>query len=137
MANAADIATALLTRAASLSVGSPSLPIAMPEMPFDPAQDASDGKYIEVRLFLNRPAWEGLSEGVLQQGLLQVTAVWPPNVGDIAAILAADEALDHFPKGLPLHSGSAKVKLGQGWVSSPLSDASELRVPVTIPWTAS
>ena len=135
--SAADIADALLARAATLSVGSPALPIAMPEMGFDPKVSATDGKYLEVLIFFNRHAWVGLSAGALKQGLLQVTVVWPPREGTVDAAAAAQEVIDHF-KGQTMRSGSVTVKVTEEpSPSGPLTDDSELRVPVTIVWTAS
>lgn len=135
----AQVIEALFNHAATLSVGSPALPIAFPEQPggFDPATDAPDGKYLEVRIFPNRPAWEGVTHGKLDQGLLQVTVVWPKNKGLIEAGEAAGEVMAHFAKDTVLRSGETGVKVSkEPWASPPLSEDHELRVPVTIPWTA-
>jgi hypothetical protein len=138
MADAADIAEALLAKVATLSVGSPALPIAYPEVGFDPEADSQDGKYLDIRDFPNRPRWEGVTAGKLDQGLLQITVVWPRGQGVIDAKAAADEVMAHFAKGTVMVHGSAKVKVSsEPWQAAPLSDALELRVPVSIPWTAS
>ena len=133
MADPADIASALLARCATLSVGSPALPIAYPEAAetFSPP---SDGKYLEVSYFSNRPAWEGLASGRMDQGLLQVTVVWPKNKGIVAPSRHASEVMAHFPKGLALADG-VRVS-GQPYAASPLTDTSDVRIPVTIPWVA-
>src|SRR5690606_19875928 len=136
MADAADIAEALLARCATLEVGSPALPIAYPEDPsgFEPP---ADGKYLEVSLFANVPRWQAINTGKMDQGLLQVTVVWPANQGVIEPMAAADAVKAHFAKGTPLRHGTANVKIsGDPWAASPLSEDSELRVPVTVPWTA-
>lgn len=136
MAAVADIMLALFARVETLDTGSPSLPIAFPEAgsTFKPP---GDGKYIEVSFFSNRPAWEGLAEGRLDQGLLQLTVVWPKNKGLIAPGRIADAIVEHFPLALPMRQASANVRVtGQPWASSPLIELSEVRVPVTIPWTA-
>lgn len=130
MASPDQIASALLARCATLSVGSPALPIAMPEVSFTPP---ADGKYLDVRDFTNNPLWLGLSGGKIAQGLLQVTVVWPPREGVIKPKAAAAVVMAHFPMGLRLANG---VKLGEPRDTSALSDDSECRVPVTIPWTA-
>lgn len=131
MASPDQIADALLARCATLAVGSPALPIAMPEIAFTPP---ASGKYLDVRDFTNRPLWEGVSGGKIDQGLLQVTVVWPPRQGVIKPKAAAAAVMAHFAKGLVLAHG---VKInGEPWAASPLSDDSEVRVPVTIPWTA-
>lgn len=131
MASPDQIADALLARCETLSVGSPPLPIAMPEVGF---VSPADGKYLDVRDFKNDPAWLGLSGGKLDQGLLQVTVVWPPRQGIIKPKAAAAAVMAHFPFGMRLGHG---VKIsGEPRDTSPLSDDSEVRVPVTIPWTA-
>lgn len=134
MASYDDITLALLNRAATLSVGSPALPIAMPERAFTPP---TDGKYLDVKDFTNVPAWSGLNGGKIDQGILQIDVVWTRGEGLIAAKAAASAICDHFPAGHVMRQGSAAVKVSQDpWASSPISDTSELRIPVSIPWTA-
>lgn len=136
MAAYADIVLALLTRASTLSVGSPALPVAMPEDPngFIPP---TDGKYLEVQLFSSRPRWEGLAESRIDQGLLQVTVCWPKGRGLVAPGGAIDAVLAHFPKGHVMRQGSAIVKVvAATYPTSPLSEAGELRWPITISWVA-
>lgn len=135
MATGAEIFDALMGRVATLSVGSPPLPIAYPEIGFDPPEDEVGNPlpYLDVSDFPNRPLWEGLSDGRVDQGWLQITVVWPKGRGLVAPKAAADEVIAHFPKGLQL-SG---VKISaQPWQASPITDASECRVPVSIPWVA-
>ncbi|MFN3858112.1 MAG: phage tail terminator-like protein [Caulobacter sp.] len=131
MADLAAVADALLTRCSSLAVGSPALTIAWPDVAFTPP---ASGKYLEVRVFFNRPRFEGLASGVLDQGLLQVTVVWPKGAGIIQPASAAEAVKAHFPKGLTL-SGGVKV-VAAPYAASPLIDQSETRIPVTITWTA-
>lgn len=139
MAAMADIFAGLLARVSTLSVGgSPALPIAYPEhsddgQPFDPETDAPDGRYLDVRIFPNRPRAQGLSSMRLDQGLLQVEVVWKKNKGVIAPAAVADEIIAHFPNGLSM--GPAKVN-GQPYASAALSANAEFRMPITIPWTA-
>lgn len=133
---AAQIPDALLARLSTLEIGSPALPISYPEMDeaFDPP---ADGKYLEARFFSNVPAWEGISSGRLDQGLLVVGVVWPKNLGVIAPLEAAEEVRAHFAKGSTLTSGSTSVKLVRDpLIGSPLSEPDKLTIPVTISWTA-
>ena len=131
MSDPALIASALLARVATLSVDSPALPIAYPDVPFTPP---ASGKYLEVSIFYNRPAWEGLAAGRMDQGLLQVTVVWPKGQGIPGPMRHAGEVIDHFPKGLALTNG---VKISrQPYAASPLLDDSDTRIPVTISWNA-
>lgn len=133
MALAADVAKALLDRVGTLTHGSPVMKKAMPDVPFSP----ETGKpYFRVDLFRNAPFWQGLNTGKIDQGLMQVTVVWPEGQGIIKASAAADAVMAHFPKGLKLFSGSARVKLGEPYASAPLLDAGWSSTPVTIPWRA-
>lgn len=131
---AAQIIDALLARCSGLAEGVPTLPIAMPEITFTPP---ASGKYLQVDFFANKPAWEGLSSGKLAQGMLQITVVWPRGAGIVASATAAQSVIDHFTKGLILRSGVAKVTIsGEPWAATPISDPTEIRVPITIPWVA-
>lgn len=135
MADPAVVATLLLERCATLSVGSPVLPVAMPEMTFTPP---SDGRYLRVDLFSNAPFWEGLASGRIDQGLLQVTVVWPRLKGLIAPARAAAEVMAHFPKGLRLHGSGVTVKINrEPWAASPITEPDKSSTPVTVSWTAS
>lgn len=131
MASPSQIAATLLDFAAELSIGSPALPMALPDLAFTPP---SDGKYLVAAVFFNRPAWEGLTTGRLDQGLLQITVVWPKNQGVILPLLMADEIVAAFPKAMRMAEG-LKVS-GQPYATSPIYDEGDTRVPVTIPWTA-
>lgn len=137
MALAADVATALLARAGTLTHGSPVMRKAMPDVAPSPPLDPTK-PYFRVDLFRNAPFWQGLNTGKIDQGLLQITVVWPEGQGIIKATQAADAVMAHFPKGLKLFSGTACVRIsGEPWAAAPLMDASWTETPVTIPYTAS
>lgn len=130
----ADIADALLTRCGLMETTGPTLPVALPDITFDVPVD---GKYLVVSDFPNRPQWEGVSEGRIDQGLLQVVVVWPRLEGVIKPKEVADDVIAFFAKGTVMTLGTAKVRASrEPWQSPPLIDDSEVRVPVTIPWTA-
>jgi hypothetical protein len=134
MATAAEVAKALLSRADSLAYGSPVMRKAMPDVTFTPEA----GKpYFRVDHFPNAPFWSGLKTGRIDQGLLQITVVWPKGKGIVQASAAVDAVKAHFPKALLLTEGSARVKLGEPWHASPLPGDAWTETPVTIPWTAS
>ncbi|WP_420478233.1 phage tail terminator-like protein [Brevundimonas sp. FT23028] len=134
MPDPAEVAKLLLARCAILSVGSPVLPVAMPDVPFPPP---SDGKYLRVSLFNNAPAWEGMNSGRMDQGLLQVTVVWPKGKGVIKAREVAADVMAHFPKGLKLVNAGAKVRINrEPWAGSPILDDNASLVAITIPWVA-
>lgn len=136
MAEIADVMRALFERCKTIDTGSPALPIVFPE-PRDVFEPPADGKYLEVAFFSNRPAWEGKASGRMDQGLLQVTVVWPKNKGLLAPSRIAQAVIEHFPLALTLHEGSAKVTINrQPYQAAPLIEPSEVRIPVTISWTA-
>lgn len=132
----AQIMEALFARASDLSTQAPALPIAWPE-PATTFTPPSDGKYLRVEFFPNRPKWQGLAGGKMDHGLLQITVVWPKNQGEIAPVEAAGQVAAHFPKNLQLHNGSTKVKISsEPWISAALREDREVCVPVTILWSA-
>lgn len=145
MAEPADIAIALLDRVETLEVPDPVgggfLPIAMPDVvpPWSVADPDAEPpeRYVFVNLFDNRPAWEGVSNGKLDQGLLQISLVWPPNTGAIQSRLAVQAVLAHFPKNMILRNVTASVKVsGEPWASSAIIGDLTM-IPVTVPWVAS
>ncbi|MEH6697202.1 MAG: phage tail terminator-like protein [Brevundimonas sp.] len=136
MAEDADIIRALFLRCQTLSVGSPALPITFPE-PGAAYAPPEDGKYLRVDVFLNRPAWEGLTSGAMHQGLLQITVNWPRQDGVLAPVRIADQIKAHFPKALALVENGTKVTIsGKPYPSSPITEPDRVTVPVTIPWQA-
>jgi hypothetical protein len=137
MSKAAAIPDALLARLTTLSVGSPPLPIAYPDVPFDPAADAAAGRYVEAGYFRNRPLWEGLAAGVIDQGLLVLSVIWPEEQGVIGINEDAQAVADHFPKGLHLKSGATGVRINkEPVIASPLYEGDKTIVAVTISWVA-
>lgn len=134
MADPAVVASLLLARCAPMETEGPTLPVAMPDVSFNPP---SDGRYLRVDLFSNAPFWEGLTSGRIDQGLLQISIVWPKGQGIIAPRRAAKAVMDHFPKGLRLFGPATRVTVNrEPWAASPIMDDSETLTPITIPWTA-
>lgn len=140
---AAQILDALLAHCATLSVGSPAMQIVMPEpqTPFTPQKDANKKliPYLQVDFFPNRPAWEGITNGKLAQGILLITVIWPRGQDLIAANEAAQAVMDHFAKGLPLidATGSVRVTISaEPYTVAPIFEDTDLRIPITIPWVA-
>lgn len=127
-----EIYLALMGRVETLSIGSPALPIAYPETT-ESYSPPADGRYLDVTDFPNAPFWQGMTDGRIDQGLLQVTVVWPQNAGLVAPKAAADQVIAHFPKGLRL--GALKIT-GEPWQAAPLIGEHDVRIPITIPWKA-
>lgn len=135
MADPAIVAGLLLARCETLSVGTPVLPVAMPEMSFTPP---TDNKYLRVDFFANKPAWEGLGPETMDQGLLQVVVVWPWRRGIVAPRRIARDVMSHFPKGLDLTGSGVKVTINKApWAASPILEEPVSMTPVTISWVAS
>lgn len=123
-----QIFDALLARVGTLPGN---YPTSYPNQTFTPPANAI---YLIAEVFPNRPKWDGLGAGEkLDQGLLQITVVSPKRSGIIPVTQVSDAILAHFPKGLRL--GALKVT-GEPWVAQPLIEASEVRLPVTVPWVA-
>lgn len=134
MADPAIVAQLLLTRCEALNVGTPKLPVAMPDVTF---KAPTDGRYLRVDLFDNQPAWQGLASGRIDQGLLQIMIVWPKGKGIIAHRRAAKQVMDHFAKGTRLFGPATRVTVNREPVlASPIMGDVTTETPVTIFWTA-
>lgn len=132
----AQIMDALFARVALLETTGPTMPIAWPE-PDEPFVPPADGKYLRVSFFPNRPAWEGISSGKLDQGLLQIDVVWPKNLGLIAPAQVAAQVETHFAKSSAYVSGTTKVTITrEPWTAQPISEADKVSLPITISWAA-
>lgn len=139
MADPSIVATLLLTRCEALNVGTPKLPVAMPDVKFTPPVDVSKNPlpYLRVDLFDNQPAWQGLASGRIDQGLLQIMIVWPKGKGVIAHRRAAKQVMDHFAKGTRLFGPATRVTVNREPVlASPIMGDVSTETPVTIFWTA-
>lgn len=135
MADPAIVADALLVAAQQLSVGTPPMKFSLPDIRFVPESDANGSvvPYFEVMLFFNAPKWEGVTDGQVDQGLLQITVVVPARAGIIKPLNAASAVRAAFPKGRKI--GPATVDRAP-WQATPIYEASQTRVPVTISWSA-
>ena len=134
MAAPAIVAQLLLTRCEALNVGTPRLPVAMPDLTFTPP---TDRRYLRIDLFDNQPAWQGLASGRIDQGLLQIMIVWPKGKGVIAHRRAAKQVMEHFAKGTRLFGPATRVTVNREPVlASPIMGDVSTETPVTIFWTA-
>lgn len=134
MADPAVVSALLMEHCEAMVIGSPALPIAYPDVAFTPP---TSGKYLRVDLFRNAPFWEGLSSGRVDQGLLQVTVVWPRGLGVIQPAEAAALVMEHWSKLTALNGSGTRVRVSrEPWASSPLLDEHQTELPVTVSWTA-
>lgn len=132
----AAIYDALMAHALLLESQGPKLPVSVPE-PIEAFVPPSDTGYIEAANFPNAPAWNGLSRGKVDQGLLLLTVVWPKNDGLIRPMEVAGAIEAHFAMGLKLFSAGRAVKISaEPYTVAPVVEPDSVRIPVTVPWTA-
>lgn len=131
MADSAVVANLLLARCATLSA---ILPVAMPDVTFSPP---ADGKYLRVGYFTNAPRWQGLSDGAVDQGLLQIDVVWPKGQGVVTHRRVVAQVEAAFPKGLRLYAAEVCVTVNRKpWAASPIIEANRTLTPITVSWVA-
>lgn len=135
-ADIANVMEALFAHAKRLETEGPELPVSLPE-PDVAFAVPTDSKYLVVTFFSNRPAWEGLTDGRIDQGLMLVTLVWPKNDGLIRARRVAKQVEAHFAKNTVLRHDGTRVRItAEPWTGSDLPDATSVSLPVNISWTA-
>jgi hypothetical protein len=127
-----DVADALYGRLGATFAG---LPVAYPEpaVAFDPP---ADGRYLRAAILPNAPRNRFLGRQTVDQGLLQVTVVWPRNASELPAWRIAKQVCDHFnvPR---LNAGGVRVQIDSGaYTASPLTFDDRIEIPVTIAWSA-
>jgi hypothetical protein len=130
----ARILNAFLARAAFMATEGPTLPVAFPDVAFTPP---SPPKYLEISHLPNRPFWEGLTDGVIAQGIFQITVHWPLGQGQISPVDMAGQVMAFFPKGTKLFDTGLRISVyGEPWYSQPLTNPQDITVPVSIPYRA-
>lgn len=115
------------------------LDAAWPEVAYAPAVGAAGQikPYLKVDLLPNRPAWEGIASGRLDQGILQLTLVWPPGAGLLQPGIYVGQIIANFPKGLRLSAQDVSVKVtAETWAAAPITEPDRAMHPITISWTA-
>lgn len=131
-ASEAQILDMLLARAVLMATQGPTLPVASPEVSFTVP---TNGKYLECTHLPNRPAWEGLSGGAVDQGIFQVTVHWPRGVGEIAPLNIAGKVRDHFARGTNLYSTGLRLNVyAKPWYSQPVPGTTDIQIPCSIPY---
>lgn len=99
--------------------------------------DPEEGWKIEANFYPNVPKGQGLSAGVMDQGLFVMAVVFPKGVGGVAPLAAVDAIKAIFPKGLVLTSGGFSVKVqSEPYSTAPLVTPTKFRVPVTVEWVS-
>lgn len=126
-----SIQTALFTRMAQL-VLSPVHAISWPNVNFVPP---ANKRYLRVSHLPNTTdrLYQGKNGSHRHQGILQVLVCGALNSGEAAARETAGIIANHFPPGLALHIGHAKVKVTKrANIASALITDTEIQIPVSI-----
>lgn len=124
-----------MAKLATLTIGSPALPVAWPETPFTPP---ANGKYLSVSWIPNKPGQHPISSGSVEvMGILQITVVWPKGQGIVAPMKIAAEIANKLPRETVLTGDGVKAKIIRApYPSGPFSDETKVSIPVTISWQA-
>lgn len=137
MGKQADIYTALATKAAAVAAAL-SLPASINDENFEAPIDGSGMilPYLRFDFFTNDLAWQGISDGRVDQGLQQINIVMPRPHDRVTAYGYVDQIIAAYPKAARL-PGSAMVKVqSQTWVASPIVESDRTTYPVTVSWSA-
>jgi hypothetical protein len=137
MPSQADIYADLVTKAHAVAA-SLSLPASIDDENFEAPIDGNGMilPYLRFDMFNNAPFWEGLRDGVIDQGLSQVMIVMPRPHDREAGYAYFDQIRALYPKASRL-PGNAGVKVQEvPWVATPIVEPDRTSYPVTIPWVA-
>jgi len=112
------------------------IPVAMPNAAFVPDFTVADW-FIEARFFPNSPKAEGITTGLMDHGILQISAVFQRNMGAIVVLEAAEALKTMFPKNLELFNGGFKTTVHRApYASSPFDRVDQYVVPVIVEWSS-
>lgn len=101
-----------------------------------PYVDGDPQPYLRFDLFMNDLFWQGISDGRIDQGLMQVNLIVPAGYDRATAFGQADEIIEAYPKASIL-PGARLVKIqSQPWLASPITEDAWTMYPVTVSWTA-
>lgn len=130
----ARIKALLFARLLTLTGAAGALPIAWPNKSFTPP---NDGKFLRVDFIPNRvDRLEIASDGAHQmRGLLQVSVMWPLNVGTDDALDIAGAIVAAYPVDLRLWDGDVSVRVYERpAVAGVIVEDQRVMIPVTILW---
>lgn len=115
------------------------MPVAWPKIHYEPetGEDGQIKPYLRIDYLPNGLRWEGLASGRIDQGLFQITVVWPPNCGILAPTYVIGQILSAFAKDTRLKSDDVTVKIDrEPYDAAPISDVDKENYPITISWVA-
>jgi hypothetical protein len=113
----------------------PPLPIAWPDVPFDPPA----GPWLAVDFLPNRniSPFVGHRASVLMRGIFQVAVISPRGAGELASRRIAAAIVAHFAAGTPLRPADESFTLqidGLPSVGASIQEEKWTRTPVTVLW---
>lgn len=132
----ARIKALLFSRLGTLTGAAGALPIAWPNVSFTPP---ASGKFLRVDFIPNRVdrLFIGSGEPHQMRGLMQVSVMWPLNVGTDAPLDIAGAIVSAYPADLTLLDADLKVCVYQRpAVAGAIIDPPNLVTPVTVAWQA-
>lgn len=130
----ARIKALLFARLGTLTSAAGALPIAWPNINAAPP---ASGKFLRVDFIPNRvDRLEIASDGAHQmRGLLQVSVMWPLNVGTDAPLDIAGAIVAAYPADLTLWDGDLRVRVYERpAVAGVIVEDQRVMIPVTILW---
>lgn len=133
----AAIPALLFNHLSTLSLA-PALPIAWPDVPFEPTIGQ---RFLAVDYLPNRSTdpFLAFDDGTLYRGLLQIAVVAPRGAGALGAARIAAAIAKHFGAGTTLRPTDQSFALrinARPSVGGPIPEDKWTRTPVTIAWRA-
>jgi len=128
------IPEALLAHLSLLAL-SPALPVAYPDIQFNPPATA----YLKVYYIPNGTQRICITPGSPNryQGILQVTVVFPAGQGAVKPNDVAGQIASHFAEGTQLQTAAGPVRIDKRpSVERPMQDTDRIQIPVSIDWVA-
>ena len=134
MGKQADIYAALKAKAEAVALAL-DLPAAIDDATFTPPYADGDlPPFLRFDFFNNAPFWQGITDGRVDQGLLQVNVIVPHGFDRAVAYGYTDQIIALYPKADRL-PGDRMVKVqSESWVASPIVEPDRTTYPVTVSW---
>lgn len=134
MGKQADIYAALKAKAEAVETAL-GLPAAIDDESFTPPfVDGNLPPFMRFDFFNNAPFWQGISDGRIDQGLLQINVIVSYGFDRATAYGYVDQIIALYPSASRI-GGLVKVQ-GASWVASPIVEPDRTTYPITVSWSA-
>jgi len=134
MADQADIYAALKAKADAVAAAL-DLPASIDDASFTPPfVDGDLPPFLRFDFFNNAPFWQGLNQGRIDQGLMQVNVIVGYGFDRQDAYAYVDQIIALYPNAARI-GGVVKVQ-GASWVATPIVEPDRTTYPVTVSWSA-